>query len=357
MSSIMESTIEQKTDTANDVHWLIDGMFPVGYKGMVASCEGGCKTTLLSWIALRVAVGLPIFDMEVKKGNVLMIDEETPIGSLKNKLNRFALSMGIEDINKIPTLYIESMQGFRFGRKNTELLKEIAEIKPALITIDTLLACLPSGRQSLGENNAETGIEVRDGLNDMLKAAPNCSVLMAAHSGKSVMYFDLDDYKQSEMQALVRGHGSIVGEACDAGYGLKKVSETPLRFVLIPKARRLALPMGNIFVEMQEKAHGEGWARLVLTAPVPLPPSNAAVDLLSLFLREGNIELTAKEISQTASGVYERSEIRLGLNQLKKNGIIVNTSDSFNFKLNPSESGMNKDYLEQSLALIGKNIE
>ena len=65
--------------------WVIEGMLPRGHRGMIATCEGGCKTTLLNWIAIRVACGHDIFGMNVEQGPVLIIDEETPKQSLEKK--------------------------------------------------------------------------------------------------------------------------------------------------------------------------------------------------------------------------------------------------------------------------------
>jgi RecA-family ATPase len=202
----MVTTLEKISDTQEgQTNWIIKDMLPEGHRGMIAACEGSCKTTLLAWVAVCVATGNRVFGMDVKQGTVLMIDEETPEQSLYKKLHRFCLHFNLEGRHELPELAVRCKRGFRFDRKNTELIEVIKEMQPALITIDTLIACLPSGRQGKGENNAETGIAVRENLNEILSVSPNTSILMAAHSGKPVMNFDLEGYKRAEMQALVRG--------------------------------------------------------------------------------------------------------------------------------------------------------
>ena len=215
----------------------------------------------------------------------------------------------------------------------------IKKMQPSLMTVDTLLACLPSGREGKGENNAETGIAIRDNLNKILSVSPKTSVLMAAHSGKPVMHFGLKEYRKVEMQALVRGHGSIVGEACDTGYGLKKISEypLPLRFVLVPKPRRGAIPIKDIYVQMEKKEYGQGEAKLKRIDPVHIPPSQAAIDIFSVFINGKDTDTSAQTIKGKASGLYTPSDIRLGLEQLIRNRVIVTTQDNFTFKLNPRE--------------------
>jgi len=229
-------------------------------------------------------------------------------------------------------------------------MEQIERLKPVLITIDSVIACLPSGRQGRGENNAETGIAMRDDLNRILAASPDSAILITAHSGKPVMYYDIEDYREAPMQALVSGHTSIVGQACDTGYGVMKISEPPepLRFAIVPKARRDAIPMGEIFVEMKEKTYGEGWAKLERIAPVPVPPSRAAVDLYSVFQSKDGEELTAQTIRNKASALYTLEDIRLGLDQLRRRQVIVTTQDHFTFKLNP-KPGQEADtqYIDQ----------
>ncbi|MFC1916253.1 AAA family ATPase [Chloroflexota bacterium] len=355
-SIILETKIEGENIEASigddkQIKWLIEGMLPKGHRGMIANCEGGCKTTLLCWIAVRVALGLNVFSMGVEQGPVLMIDEETPKQSLEMKIYRFCLDAGLESRHKIKHLEVRSCCGFRFARANTEVIELIKEMKPALITIDTLLACLPSGRQGKGENNAETGIAVRDDLNRIQQASPDSAILMAAHSAKPIMYFEIEDYRAAEMQALVRGHGSIVGEACDTGFGVTKLSQypDPLRFAIIPKARREAIPMKETFVEMVEDSYGKGKARLIKIPPVIPIPSKPAIDIFSLFM-DGQEEWGVRDIYQKAQGLYMPQEIRLGLEQLRRRKVIVATKDHFTFTLNPKDREQaNPKYVEQLL--------
>jgi len=334
------------------INWIITGMLPSGHKGMIASAEGGCKTTLLSWVAICITLGYPLFDMPVKQGKVLMIDEETPYDSLKRKLDRFALSFKLKGIQDIPNLTLLSKGGFRFSRKNKEIIDVVKEQAPTLITIDTVLACLPSGRQGLEENNSNTGIAIRDDLDTLLQASLGSAILIAAHSGKSTSNYEIEDYRKAEMRTLVRGHGSITGEACDTGYGLLKITENPiLRFALIPKPRREAISMVETYIEMKEQTYGEGWAKLEKIEPVPTPPSRPAIDLSSIFLSSEKNELEAKDIRQKASALYTPGEIRLGLDQLRRRKVIVTTKDSFTFKLNPKvEEEADSQYINQLLS-------
>jgi hypothetical protein len=137
------------------------------------------------------------------------------------------------------------------------------------------------------------------------------------------------------MQSLVRGHGSIVGEGCDAGYIIKKISEhpKPTRFAVITKTRRLAIPMTAkvAYVEMKEQGYGKGWARLVEIPSTALPPSTYAKALYQLFA-DGNPH-TSREIIRTyafnrrqesKAGILELLSRRAILNETKPQAYIIN---------------------------------
>jgi hypothetical protein len=334
-----ETALESNGKNEVKTSWLIDSMLPKGHRGMIATCEGGCKTTLLCWIAVCVATGSDLFGMNVNSGPVLMIDEETPTQSLEGKIYRFCLGLDLRNRSAIPHLKILSKRGFRFDRKNTRYIDLIKDMQPALITIDTLLACLPSGREGKGENNAETGIAVKDDLTRMLDVSPDSTILMAAHSRKPVVYYEIEDYREAEMQSLVRGHGSIVGEACDTGFGIKKLSQypNPLRFAIIPKARREAIPIEEIFIEMEEEQYGKGKAKLMQIPPLTPLPSKAAIDLFSLFMGDNFAEIKASSIRNQASALYTLEEVRMALEQLRRRKVIITVGNHFIYKLNPKE--------------------
>lgn len=352
----MTTEIQELVKDTCQTDWLIEDMLPAGHRGMIANVEGGGKTTLLCWIALCIATGKELFGKHVTAGPVLMIDEETPTQSLEKKLYRFCLGLGLENRSNLAHLQVMSKEHFRFARKDTKHMDFIKGFQPKLITIDTLLACLPSGRQGKGENNAETGTAVRDDLSQMLELSPGCSILLAAHSNKPVMNWEIEDYREVEMQALVRGHGSIVGEACDTGYGLLKLSAQPLRLALVTKPRREAIPLEQLFIEMKEQEYGKGWARLEKIPPIPTPPSPVAVDISSIFLmHEDGKPVTAQTIKGKASALYTPGELRQGLEQLRRRKVITPTTDRFTFELNPKDKEIDQKYLDQLLERLGNN--
>jgi hypothetical protein len=331
-----------------DPGWLIEDWLPMGHKGQITAPEGAFKTIWMSYVSVCIASGTPIFRCRVQQGPVLIVDEETPLGSLEKHLDRFSQGLGYSNHKELP-IAKHSMTGFRFGRKTCldKLLAEISQVQPRLITLDSFIAMLPGGRQGVVENDSGTGEIIRDDLNRILSAAPVCSPLLTAHSKKSVSELSIEELRLADMQSLVRGHGSIVGEGCDTGYVLKKLSQypDPTRFAIITKTRRLAIPMSRniVYVEMEEEAYGKGWARLKEISADVIPPSKYAKALYKLF-SDGKPH-SSKEIVREYA-LYTKGQLGLGVEELLNRKVILHTGKPQVYYLNPRrKSECNEEYL------------
>ncbi|NQT72201.1 MAG: AAA family ATPase [Chloroflexi bacterium] len=317
--------------------WLVEDWMPIGHKVMDTNTEGGFKTILGCWIAVCVASGNLFFGKKVKQGPVLMIDEETPYKDLTIHLERFSQGLGYKSWEELP-ITVRSMEGFRFGRKEdfNKLFKVIKEVKPVFIRFDSVLACLPGGREGMEENSDKTGIAMRDDLNRILDEVPECTIMIAAHAKKLVAEYSMAQLKESEMVSVVRGHGSIVGQACDTGLMIKKISEHPKtsRFVLITKPKRCAIPAAakDVFVEIEEEAYGKGPASLKEISPMVIPPSKIAKDLFPLFSEDEAIK--ASKINSTAA-FYTKKDNKMGVEELIERKVVTTPpGEPFSYLLN-----------------------
>lgn len=328
--------------------WLIEDWFPLGHRGMDTAPEGSFKTILGCWFAVCIASGTSIFGFPVNQGPVMMVDEETPESSLKYHLERFSAGLGY-DFNDLP-IHIHSMTGFRFGRKTKmdELLKVIDTVDPVFIRLDSLLAMLPSGRQAISENDCHLGEIIRDDLN-MLTSSRR-SILLASHAKKYISDLTFDEIREKELQAIVRGHGSVVGEGCDTGYIIKKLSEhpNPTRFAIITSVRRQAIPGKKTkYIEMQEEKYGEGWARLVQIMPNKFPPSLQAMEVYQLFKtpsKKTGLNHSSQWILRQMA-FRNKNFCRVGVEELLKRKVILNSSPQ-HYELNMKLiSQCNHDYL------------
>lgn len=330
--------------------WFIEDWYPMGHRMMDTAVEGNCKTTLGCWLAVCTATGEDFLGQKVQQGSVVIVDEESPAATLEDKVSRFALSFRYSDWHELP-IYIYSMKGFRFGRKSSMdwLTKIVVDKEPMLLRMDSVLAMMPGFRQGMSENDSGIGIALKDDLDKLLLFARNISI--SAHAKKYVTDMLPKQMRSTDMQAIVRGHGSIVGEAADSGIVIKKISEypEPTRFVLVTKARRKAIPMSieDVFVELEEENYGKGWAKLKRIDPIVLPPTRAACDLFSFFKKEDII--TAEHIVRKAA-LYGRTEIRNGLEELIERKAIINPNGAFTFATNPRvKTECDKQYLEKLL--------
>ena len=326
--------------------WIVQDWFPVKHRIMDTAPEGSFKTTRGAWLCTCIASGTPFLGQAVKQGNVMIIDEETPGPTLYGWLNRFALSIGASSWQELP-IYVESMRGFRFGRK-TELdriIEKAKKFQPTLIRLDSVIALLPGYRQGLVENDSSTGIALKDDLNELLSYTDAISI--SAHAKKEVAEFSLAQLKAKEMQSIVRGHGSIVGEACDTGLVIKKISEWPKRtlFVILTKARRGGIPMSSqeVYVETIEEEYGKGWAKLERVKPVIMPPTRIAAELFTLFQHNPEEEFTHEAIRKKAA-LYLPKELREAIRDLLLHKVILNSSKPMTYKYN-SHSTEYPEYL------------
>lgn len=318
--------------------WYIKDWYPMGHRMMDTAVEGNCKTMLGCWLAVCTATGEDFLGQKIQQGSVIIVDEETPAATLEDKISRFARSFGYLDRKDLP-ISIYSMKGFRFARKTAIdwLVREIdnsGDTEPMLLRMDSVIAMLTSGRQGMVENDSSVGIALKDDLDKLLCYVRNISI--SAHAKKYVTDMLPKQMRATDMQAIVRGHGSIVGEAADSGIVIKKISEypDPTRFVLVTKARRKAIPMSaeDIFVELEEEHYGIGWARLKRIEPIALPPTKIAQDLFTFFKDSNTI--SAEQIVRKAA-LYSKAEIRNGLEELVERKAVTNPNGAFSFALNP----------------------
>lgn len=333
--------------------YIVQDWIEADQKLMDTAVEGGFKTWLGLALGVSVASGTPFLGQPVKQGRVLIVDEEEGEKITAERLQRLAMGVGCSDWRELP-IKLLSMQGFLFGRKTVmdKLFTQVANFDPILVRLDSAIAMLPGGRQGKVENDSTVGIAIRDDLNKLLKVTR--LTFLSAHSKKEVDNWTLKQLHECKMGTMVRGHGSIVGEGCDTGLVIKTISapdkgdpSVATRFVIINKVRRVASPLLQLdaYVELKEKGFGEGWARLEKIMPTALPPTDAARELFTLFVKNPSKAMTQRQIRREAA-LYSLSDLRAGLEDLKIQKVILNTQEAFTYYLNPRYvADAEKDYL------------
>lgn len=336
----------------NKNSWLIKDLFPLGHRIADLAGEGGGKTILGCGISTHIAAGRDILEYPVKQGRVLIVDEETPRASLENHLNRFSQGLGFRSYRDLPNkIFIWQTGKFRFGRKTQldKLLPLIEKVKPVFIRFDSLISMLPSGRQGINENDCNIGLIIRDDFTRILKHNPQCTILAAVHCKKFFADLTLREVYSRDLQILVRGHGSIVGEGADTGIVIKKLSEypEPTRFAYIVKVRRQGIPASReiIYAELKEKEYSVGpmWLERIPAAEVS--PSKQAKALFQIF--QDKEPHSGAEIRRVFT-LWDKKAINDGLADLIEHKVIVNGCKPQVYRLNPSRKKVcNKHYFEK----------
>jgi len=341
---------------------LITGFCDAGRRILDAGSEGASKSVLAYHLAACVAEGdgTEVFNsIEVEGkiipamkvvggGNVLMVDEDsTSQQDVENKLDRLALGRGFPDRNHLQYhIQVLHKTGFKFGGVHPELAERVRVLLPALLVIDSLVAC--SNRARHTEHDPHLGLDAAAAIDEIHEASPFTTIWMLAHTGKSKEGWDMEDYRAAPMQDLVRGHGSVVGQVCDTGYFHLKLSNQPdpLRFVLIPKLRRdVTLAADPIYCELQEAEGSDGWARVIRIPPITPPPTKVDLFMFRVALKQGSTTLF--NLSKMGLGEkYAPEDRRLAIYHLQRYGILAELADPAEVKLS-EPSAANIKYLKQ----------
>ncbi len=209
-------------------------------------------------------------------------------------------------------------------------------VQPIFTRFDSLISMLPLGRQGINENSSQLGGIIGRDLNQVLAEMPGGFVQLAVHSKKEVAMKTIEELEKSQLQSIVRGHGSIVGEGADTGFILAKISEhpAPTRFAVIIKPRRSPIPAAKttIIVEIEEEAYGKGWARLKEIPVTMLPPSQYAKDVYKVLA--DNQEHSSREIVNKLA-LFSKNECANGIRELLIRNVIIQSKAPQSYRLNP----------------------
>lgn len=283
----------------------------------------------------------------------MIVDNETPRGSLENHLNRFAQHFGFKDYSGLP-IQIYPNRDFLFDRKvELDKLKiEIKKFNPVYIRFDSLVSMLPLGRNNISENSNYLGGVIGKDLNEILSVTPDAVTDLVVHTKKSANELSIQDLRVIDVSAIVRGHGSIVGQGCDTAVIFKKISEHPARFCIVTRSRRTAIPMDSklTYLELKETSFGHGSAHLEEIDSQSLPPSREAKEVFQALINgtfngHSYDEVTGRELVSSLA-LFRKSQIIKGLDELKDHNIVENGIGTQSFKIRSNfQTVCNTEYL------------
>lgn len=130
--------------------WLVDGFIGKGTRTMLYGESGSMKSWVLLHLALCVASGTPWCGRTTSRESVLYIDEEMSERTLRYRVKRLAMGLGIE---KPAPLQLISHAGVRFDDTGAQRLMDRLDqckFRPTVVIVETLRRILVGS-----ENEAE----------------------------------------------------------------------------------------------------------------------------------------------------------------------------------------------------------
>ena len=169
-------------NTTPDIAYFVDGMIMENAKVYLASEPKHGKSFFTMYLALCAASGKPFFDREVKACPVMMIDQEN--NKSLNHWRMYATARGLGLSQSLPDLPIMPLfhEGINLADDaSIERLKRyIADFKPGLITVDSLIRCT----RGLGENVSDDMNEVAHVVSELSRDTGQDFVFLFLHHTK-----------------------------------------------------------------------------------------------------------------------------------------------------------------------------
>ena len=201
-------------NTTPDIAYFVDGMIMENARCYLASPPKSGKSFFTMYLALCAASGKPFFGREIKTCPVMMIDQEN--NKSLNHWRMCATARGLGLSQSLPDLPIMPLfhEGINLADDaSIERLKRyIADFKPGLITVDSLIRCT----RGLGENVSDDMNEVAHAVSELSRDTGQDFVFLFLHHTKKD--------KEAVGQERVRGSGDIMAMV-DHGFMLEKVTK------------------------------------------------------------------------------------------------------------------------------------
>ena len=201
-------------NTSPDISYFVDGLIMENAKCYLASPPKSGKSLWTMCLALCAASGKPFFGRAVKPCPVMMIDQENALSLNHWRMRAVARGLGL--YQSLPDLLL--MPLFHEGITLTDdasierLKRYIADFKPGLITVDSLVRCT----RGWDENSADAMNEVDETIRELKRDTGQDFVFLFLHH--------TNKREDATGQDRVRGSGDIMAMV-DHGFMLGKVKQ------------------------------------------------------------------------------------------------------------------------------------
>jgi len=184
--------------------YLIDPILIEGTVSLLGAYTGSGKTIASLSIIKSILTGEPLWRKYpvLRTGPVLLIDEETPQGFLRERIERMGFTMDLP-------LYFLHFQAVRLDQEDcfNSLMDKIEDVKPVLVTIDSLIR--------VHRQKEDDAIQMASVVNRLRKIA---------NSGPTVLVIHHHKKGEGPLSQKLRGSSDIPG-GVDIEYALVRKDE------------------------------------------------------------------------------------------------------------------------------------
>ena len=320
-SDKIASELFDYTGESPKLEWCIDKLVPWGQLVFNVAQSHSGKSWYGEAIATCIAYGQPFLGLKTIEGDVLIIDQDTPVETLKRRLRRFGKYYGTTPKHKV---YLLAMQNLclRDGSLQAAVLDHP---KTAFVLIDSLHAVCPG----IDPDNT------RDMMGNITKfkqtcLRPNCTIMFNHHISEKL---DLspNDLMTCNPHKLAMGNSSIIQQA-DAYYIIAQSQNMNGRLTKVsvrPVSKRDTIPIEPFTITLHDDDDDSSSVYFGNLVIYQAPKHSCAEDILQLF-RLKKTPLTCKEIFDAQGQDYPQNEIRTTLRILEAQGLLTKSSEAHN---------------------------
>jgi len=303
------------------LEWCVEPLVPLGQLVFNIAQSSSGKSWYGESIATCIAYGVPFLNLKTIEGDVLIIDQDTPVETLKRRLRRFGTYYGLNPKHKVHLL---SMQGLSLRDDSLQ-----AAIREHSNVVFVLIDCLHS---------ICSGIDP-DSTKDMNTYITNLKHVCLQSNRTIMINHHISEKLEATIEDLMMGNShkysmgsSAINQQADAYYILAQSQNTNgrLRRISIrPVGKKESIPLAPFTITLYDDDN-EG-SPLYFGNFVPYKPqkNSCAKDILQLLMLR-KTPLTCKEIFDAQGQDYPQNEIRATLRILETEGILEKSTEAHN---------------------------
>ena len=306
--------------------WIVKDAIPKGGTTLWLGRSGTGKSLLTEYLGECSKRGVDFLGFKTEKGDVLIVDEDTPTDSFKRNLNKINTALSKINPNPPNNLYFASMKGLRIldGSLLNAVKEEIKEHPEINLVIFDCLHKILGGE--INTNDTTEMSKYARFKNKLKELFPNLTVIVVHHISDKKPYtfaelMDERTYDLSMGSSVITQDADniIIQDVKTRNKG--DLKELGLR--VIPK--RFRINLGAIIIEcvQNEKELSFNFSRFY----DPQADLEIVQNIIKLFEIEGRkhkkIRMSVNDVYQKFKDLYGIIKIRETMMMMRNKGILV----------------------------------